>query len=612
MSRRQAAFSVDRWEYVPGDGGIALLRLAGEWQGGDRPSPKDAELLLEGDDGVIRHSALPDPTAETAGLGWRAAFAVDARATGSSAAYRLSVPGYEALDLPQPVERGAPKTTERRRSLAEIVRLGSLRGPQQRQAAGDPAAHQAAPSDVQTQADSRRVSVRELQARIVDLTESLELERSARSATAESERRLVAELSRAEKELRKALAKAERRGVKMAALGQELSRAKEEQGPRSRRRVEALTRDLARSKAELKARGVQLSEKDYAQARLEQELARFERRAQATAESWARERRSLEAVRARLEEELESIRSDREELAGSLEELRVEHVATVEALVVSRREGEGQAHRQAELERQLQEALEGRREDEARRLELTQELESERSALGAAAERLDALEAELRRREGELEQASSTCASLTLARDEADSRAAGLGEALVESDARAVSLREAREELAGSLEQLRLEHMATVEALAASRRRVEELADRQSELEAELEAERSAVRVMSEQVQDLDAERTHSLSELEGALSKIATLTQGRHEANLRAAVLERALAESDGEVAAGFTLDAARLADGGVKQDAALRAGEGSSTLELLRAEAVRGQERAAMIEGRAVSLLEEIATSV
>ena len=501
MTRRQADFSVDQWERVPGGGAIALLRLTGEWHGGPRPSPSDAELLLEGEDGIVHRSALPDPTAETAGLGWRVAFAVDAGIVESSATYRLSVPGREALDLPRPVERRDPgaqvapveeeETTERRRSIAEFVGLRSLRGgagsPDKRQAAGD----QAAPIEVQAlerehrvrqepaeirlaeaaaeaarataQAEAAGENVRDLQARVSDLTRSLELERSTRNAAAESERRLSAELSRAEKELREALGTSERRGIKLAALDQELSRAKDEQDSRSRRRVEALTLDLARSKAELEASRVQLGEKDHAQARLEQELT--------------------------------SVRSEREELAGSLEELRLEHMATVQALEVSRREGEELTARQAELEPQLQETFTG----------------SPRTGLIAS----------LRQR---------------------GSRA------LVESDASAESLRETREELAGLLGELRLEHAATVESLVRSRREVEEPTDRRSELEAGLEAERPSAGVNAEETQGLEAVRMRSV---------------------------------------------------------------EGRALLKELRAEAVRGKERAAMIEGRAVWLLDEVLTS-
>jgi hypothetical protein len=118
----------------------------------------------------------------------------------------------------------------------------------------------------------------------------------------------------------------------------------------------------------------------------------------------------------------------------------------------------------------------------------------------------------------------------------------------VESDASAESLRETREELAGLLGELRLEHAATVESLVRSRRGVEELTDRRSELEAGLEAERPSAGVNAEETEGLEAARMQSV---------------------------------------------------------------EGRALLEELRAEAVRGKERAAMIEGRAVWLLDEVLTS-
>lgn len=662
MKSRRSDLAVDYWEYVPGGGAVALLRIAGQWRDGDGPSAGEAELLAEGAQGVLHYRALPDPAAEVLGSGWRAAFAVDASVAESTAAYRLSVPGFDVLDLPQPAERGGPtaqqapvqkKAAGRRRSLAEVFGLAPLRQAggslQQRQLSEDTATQRAPDIEAQTldeagrqlraererrvgleaavemlrgqerdqragrdaaetksakataeaarstaQAESAQETLRDLQARIADLTQSLETERDRSSSALDAERQLVAELSRTEKELRKAVNKAERRASKTAALNQELSRAKEDRGPRSRRRIEALTQELAGSKAELEASRIQFSENDYARARLEQELARHEQWSQATAESAARDRERFEASRARLESELMAARSDRDGVTSALEELRVEHAAGVEALAGSRRESEELSVRVGELEGELGEALERRGEVEARLLEVSGELDAERTAARASSARIEELEAALSRRESELGEAISRAATVTKALDEANLRAVALESALAESDTRAVSLREAREELAAALEELRVEHAVTVEALAVSRDDAEELV---ANRESELEDERTGAQAVAEQVRDLEAELQHRADELEEAMAWVATLTQARDEADLRAATSEQALRESDQAAAAS--------------RDAASRTGANPLTLEQLRAEAIRGQELATTMEERAAWLLDEVVTS-
>ncbi len=661
MNRRRPDFAVDYWEYVPGGGAVALLRIAGQWRDGDGPSAKEAELLAEGEQGVLHYRALPDPAAEVLGSGWRAAFAVDAGVAGSTVAYRLSVPGFDVLDLPQPVERGAPpaqpapvqkKTAEHRRSLVEVLGLTSIRRAvgslQQEQPPEDTATQRAPDIEAQTldeagrqlraererrvgletavwmlrgqerdqragretaetksakataeaarstaQAESAQETLRDLQARTADLTLSLESERGISSSAVDAERRLAAELSRTEKELRKAVNEAERRASKIAALNQELSRAKEDRGPRSRRRIEALTQELAGSNTELEASRIQLSDKDDARARLEQELARHEQWSQATAESAARDRERFEAAWARLESELMAARGDRDRVTSALQELRVEHAAGMEVLAGSKRESEELFVRVGELEGELGKALERRGEVEARLLEVARELDAERTTARASSVRIEELEAGVIRRESELGEAISRAATVTQALDEANLRAVALESALAESDARAVSLREAREGLAAALEELRVQHAANVGALAVSRDEAEELV---ANWESELEGERSAAQAVAEQVRDLEAELQHRAGELEEAMAWVATLTQARDEADRRAATLERALGESDETAAAG--------------RDAASRTEANPLSLEQLRAEAIRGRELATTVEERAAWLLDEVAT--
>ncbi len=86
-------------------------------------------------------------------------------------------------------------------------------------------------------------------------------------------------------------------------------------------------------------------------------------------------------------------------------------------------------------------------------------------------------------------------------------------------------------------------------------------------------------------------------------MSQLATLREAHDKASLRTAAVTRALAESEAAGAAGSAAHAEPA-------DALEQQGETwEGALEHLRAEAVRGQERAAMVEAQAAELLDEIA---
>jgi predicted nucleic acid-binding Zn-ribbon protein len=102
------AFQVEAFEYVEAGPGLALLRLAGTWRGGDPVG--GAELVAVSAGERVTLAPLPAPPAGEGDPLWRAAYSAPPRLL--HAAFELDLPAGRPIPLPAPVEHGAADAEE--------------------------------------------------------------------------------------------------------------------------------------------------------------------------------------------------------------------------------------------------------------------------------------------------------------------------------------------------------------------------------------------------------------------------------------------------------------------------------------------------------------------
>ena len=95
---------VESFEYLAVGEGLALLRLAGEWEG---EAPASVRLLAWHAGGEHELLALPEPPSDGEDPLWRSAYSAPTELLDGSASFRLAVAEGVLVELPAPVERGA-------------------------------------------------------------------------------------------------------------------------------------------------------------------------------------------------------------------------------------------------------------------------------------------------------------------------------------------------------------------------------------------------------------------------------------------------------------------------------------------------------------------------